>query len=171
MKTKLISTIAIVALSLIGLASSVSSAYARNEITNGVFREGHRINPIQGDLGVARYVMIVPSPDPRAGQEQYFEKCWNVQGGYACKYEVLFNGRTSPQHGAPSGHDDQIVAHNQNSGAIEDDWAGKFNTATKDGVTWFATVRVNGKQVVETYKLCQQGNGKHGYGWYCDPNA
>lgn len=169
MKAKFISILVIATLSLVGAVSTTSSAYARNEFVNGVFKEGQRINPIQGDLGVARWVMTVPSPDPRAGERQYFEKCWTVPGGFSCQYEVLFNGRTSPQQGSAAPVNNQ--GSNNQSGGIENDWAGKFDSATKSGSTWTATVRVNGSLVSESYKLCVQGNGKFGHGWYCDPNA
>ncbi len=157
---KMFSHIKTIAVLLIVLtACSASTAFARNEVVNGVFKNGRELStPIQGDRGVAKWMMTRPDN----GQSMYFEWCWGKPGSWKCKYEVLFNGRTSPPD------DDQATSKQTNGSAVDNDdfagWSGTFDVK-KNGDVFIAMK--NGKPM-GTFGNCKNGDGHAGKGWYCE---
>ena len=152
---------AIIVSTVLALSFISSPAFARNEVVNASFLEGHAISPIQGGTGVANWEMTRPDN----GQIMHFEQCWHRAGkGYACKYEVLLN----LDHGNVVSNSNVSVDVQVNTGNTGGgDWSGIFESFKMIGNVPHATVTVNGVKQTNAYNVCEERDGQHGRGIYC----
>lgn len=143
------------ALCVIPALSMTASPASANEVVNGIFHHAEQIGSVEMNGGTAHWKVTRPDN----GATMYFEKCWADHGGYSCLHERIPADNNGGQTADNGGSDLSSQWPDQ-----DHQWFGRFESATKDGNTWFATVTVDGKKQVDRY----QGDCKHNNnGWWC----